>query len=216
VKQGEGRQMEMMEDALRLPFVFDLKDYGDSLITRPLRSLSSFFLPLSPVKIASSAPAGVKVTPILPLPKDPPSWGETDVEGMQNDIEHLKFDKEKDIEGPLVCGAVAEKDKGGRLVVIGSAMFAFDRWVNEPDPTLLRRGLIVSRYPANKELFNNSVFWLAKMEPMIAISPAAMEVARIEPMTEGGRAFWKIYVLLVMLPGAVIAAGVMVYFARRD
>ena len=63
---------------------------------------------------------------------------------------------------------------------------------------------------------HNAVFWLAKMEPMIAISPAAMEVARIEPMGEGTLKFWRIGGLLVGLPGLVVLAGAAVYFARRD
>ena len=46
------------------------------------------------------------------------------------------------------------------------------------------------------------MFWLAKMEPMIAISPAAMEVSRIEPMSPGVQGFWRTGVLLVGLPAA--------------
>src|SRR5439155_11581981 len=195
IKTTEGRQVDIIEDALKYPFVFDIRNYGDHLITRPLQSLASMFLPLSPVKVAKQAPAGVKLTPIIPLP-EPGSWGETDIDALQN-LTDVKFDDGKDVAGPLYGGAVAEKDKAGRLVVIASPMFAFDRWINEPDPNLIRRGLIVSRFPANSELFNNSVFWLAKMEPMIAISPAAMEVARIEPMSDGALKFWRVGGLLV-------------------
>jgi hypothetical protein len=215
IKPTEGRQVDAIEDAQRYAFVFDIKNYGDHLITKPLASLSSWLVPAMAVKPTAQAPAGVKVTPILPLPTEPRSWGETDLEALQNQSA-IQFDEGKDVAGPLYAGAVAEKEKGGRLVVIASPMFAFDRYVNEPDPTLLRRGMIVSRFPANGELFNNSVFWLAKMEPMIAISPAAMEVARIEPMGTGALRFWRVGVLLVALPAAVMVAGALVYFARRD
>jgi hypothetical protein len=51
---------------------------------------------------------------------------------------------------------------------------------------------------------------------MIAISPAAMEVARIEPIGEGSLKFWRVGALLIGLPGLVILAGAAVYFARRD
>src|SRR5205823_1713916 len=68
IKTTEGRQVDMIEDALKYPFVFDIRDYGNHLITNPLRSLASMFLPLSPVKVADKPPAGVKVTPIIPLP----------------------------------------------------------------------------------------------------------------------------------------------------
>jgi hypothetical protein len=95
-------------------------------------------------------------------------------------------------------------------------MFAFDRYLNEPDPNMLRRGVIVSRFPANAELFNNAVFWLAKMEPMIAISPAAMEVSRIEPIKPGALSIWRNGFLMLGLPMAVVLAGALVWFARRD
>ena len=177
------------------------------------------------------------MTPIIPIPTEPRSWGETDLAALQ-ELNNFKFDEGTDVAGPLYGGAVAEKElppatqpttgpavgspagpdgkRTSRLVVIASPMFAFDRYVNEPDVNLLRRGLIVSRFPANLELFSNSVFWLARMEPMIAISPSAMEVARIEPMGEGALRAWRIGGLLIGLPALVILAGAMVYFARRD
>ena len=114
--------------------------------------------------------------------------------------------------------AIAEKTGGGRLVVI-AAPFPLDEWTDplrRPDPTLLKQRILASRFPGNMELFCNSVFWLAKMEPMIAISPAAMEVARIEPMGEGALRFWRVGGLLIGLPALVVVAGAMVYFARRD
>ena len=51
---------------------------------------------------------------------------------------------------------------------------------------------------------------------MIAISPSAMQVSRIAPMTESAARMWNVGVLLVGLPGLVIVAGVMMYMARRD
>jgi len=230
IKQSEGRQGSAMDEAQRIPFIFDIRDYGDHVITRPLRSLESFLVPLLCVKPTQQVPAGVTVTPIIPLPQSPKSWGETDLEGLQN-LTDVKYDEGKDLAGPIYGGIVSEKklppstqpttapaNKAGtaRLVVIGTPAVALDRWINEPDENLLRRGVIASKFPANAELFNNSVFWLARMEPMIAISPAAMEVARIEPMSNGALSAWKNGALLVGLPGLVVLCGAMVYFARRD
>jgi hypothetical protein len=216
IKATEGRQADMIEDAQRYPFVFDIRDYGDHMITRPLKSLESWLVPLLAVK--TSSVSGVKTTPILPIPQNPPSWGETDMEALQDPgkFDSIKFDEGKDVASPVYGGAVAEKDGGGRVVVITSPTFAFDQYINEPDPNMLRRGLVVSRFPGNAELFLNSVYWLSKMEPMIAISPAAMEVSRIEPISEPALKAWRIGGLLIGLPGLVVLAGVMVYFARRD
>jgi len=93
----------------------------------------------------------------------------------------------------------------------------FNRLVRFPDPTMLRRGVVVSRFPGNLELATNSIFWLAKLDPMIAISPTAMDVSRISgDMSPGMLRFWRIGVLLVLLPGLVIAGGLSVYAARKE
>ena len=62
----------------------------------------------------------------------------------------------------------------------------------------------------------NASFWLSHQEPMIAISPAAMTVARIGPIGRAGQAFWHVGVLLIGLPGLVVAAGAAAYLSRRD
>ena len=143
-------------------------------------------------------------------------WGEKSYEGVRNWSE-IKNEKDADLQPPFVGGAVAENAKGNRLVVIGSSRFAENDIVQQPDVNTYRNtGRIVARFPANSELFNNSVFWLAKMESMMAISPAAMEVARIEPMSQTAQGIWKNGVLLIGLPGIVVLAGALVWVARRD
>jgi hypothetical protein len=214
IKQADARQGDVIEEAQKYPFVFKIRDYGDHMITKPLQSLDSLLLPMEVVKLTAPV-AGVKTTPIIPVPPSPDAWGETDLESLQN-MSDIKYDAGKDVEGPIYGGAVAEKEKAGRLIVLATPTFAFDRYINEPDPQLLRQGIIAAHFPANAELFDNSIFWLAKMEPMIAISPAAMEVARIEPMSESAKNVWKVGVLLVALPGLVVLAGAMVWFLRQD
>src|SRR6185295_12550459 len=122
-------------------------------------------------------------------PDAPTSWGETDIMALQQG-DPPKFDAKTDITGKLYGGAAVEKENGPRLVVFGSPLFAFNRYLSEPEPELARRGVFVSRFPANAELFLNSVHWLAHLDPMIAISPAAMEVSRIKPMSDGAQAAW--------------------------
>jgi hypothetical protein len=121
-----------------------------------------------------------------------------------------------DVPPPIYAGAAVERDAGGRLVVIGSLQFVMNDFLSIPDMEYARQGIPVARFPGNAELFTNSIFWLSKMETMIAISPAAMEVSRIAPMTDGTLSALRIGVLLVGLPLAVVIAGAVVYFARRD
>ncbi len=74
----------------------------------------------------------------------------------------------------------------------------------------------VAQFPGNGELAANSFFWLAHLDPMISISPAAMDVSRIDTMSTGALSFWRDGVLLVILPLCVVAAGLFVYMGRRD
>jgi hypothetical protein len=54
------------------------------------------------------------------------------------------------------------------------------------------------------------------MDSMIALSPAALQVSRISDMSSGVLGFWRIGVLLVLLPLGVLAGGVGMYLSRRD
>jgi len=62
----------------------------------------------------------------------------------------------------------------------------------------------------------DSIFWLSHQETMIAISPAAMDVSRVDHMSRTVQNVWRGGVLLVLLPALVIALGALVFIARRD
>ncbi len=213
IKTGS-RSADMIEEAQKVPFIFVTNQYGDHLITRPLRSLDAILIPLLPVQ--TTAHEGLKTTSILPVPSGMKTWGEHDIEATMNG-DDVQFSPDKgDISGPLFGGAVAEKANAGRVVALGSLQFVTNQILNVRDPELAQRGIFISRFPGNAELFLNSIFWLGKMEPMLAISPAAMEVSRLEPISDGMLRFWRIGVLLVGLPALVVVAGAIVYVKRRD
>jgi hypothetical protein len=131
----------------------------------------------------------------------------------------VAYDGKVDLAPPLWAGAAAEKPGNpSRLVVIGSDQFAGDNLVSFPDLKLLQppKPVLVSRFPGNAELFLNSVFWLSRTEHLMALSPAAMEMPRIQEMSKGALNFWRIGVLLIGLPLAVVASGIGVYLKRRD
>ncbi len=125
--------------------------------------------------------------------------------------------KAADLAPPLYGGAIAEKEDGkGRLIVIGCRVFAANDYVQEPDMEVYRtQQRLVPRFPGNAELFVNSVFWLEKMDTMIAISPAALEVPRVAPMSDGARNTWR-FALIGLLPACVVAAAGAVYAKRKD
>jgi hypothetical protein len=208
-----------IEQALRIPFIFILKEYGQHLLTKPLQSLESLLVPM--LVVQSHPVEGYIVTPILPVPTEIKSWGESDIQGvLQNAPVEFNPPKEGqtggDIPSPIYGGAVSEKPNGGRVVALGSLEFVTNQMLDIPDQDLLRKGIVISRFPGNAELFQNCIFWLSKMDSMIAISPTAMEVSRIEPMSAGVLTAWRVGVLTVGLPGLVIIAGILMYLKRRD
>jgi hypothetical protein len=215
------RSDDRTDDWKRQQPVFVVNEYGDHPITKPLRSLDTLLVPLIPVDTTDAK--GVKVTRILPVPNTPQSWGERDFDSLRQG-KGVTFDPNPkdgapaDLAGPLWGGAVAEKDGGkGRLVVIGCRTFAVNDYVNEPDTEVLRtQRRVVPRFPGSAELFMNSVFWLSKLDTMIAISPSALEVPRVAPISNGVRDFWRWGVLTVGLPAMVLVAGSLVYLKRRD
>jgi hypothetical protein len=224
IKSPAGPTADMIEEAQRVPFIFVLRNYGDHPLTKPLQSLETLLLDSVPVT-TSETPKHT-ITRLLPLPTEPRTWGERNIEQALNG-EAVTFDEKKkdekgdaaalgDVTGPIFVAAASERKDGGRVVAIGSLRFVTNNILSIPDPEMLRRNIAVSRFPANAELIANSVFWLSKMETMIAISPSAMEVSRIGPMKESTLKAWRVGGLLIGLPGAVIVAGALVYFARRD
>ena len=61
----------------------------------------------------------------------------------------------------------------------------------------------------------NSIFWLSHEDTMIAISPAAMQVSRIADMKDATLNTWRVF-LCGVLPALALAAGIGMYFSRRD
>jgi hypothetical protein len=213
------RSADPIEEAQRVQMIFVIRDYGDHMLTKPLKSLDSLMFPILPVETATRQ--GYKAMPILPVPQTLKTWGESNVEAAMNGDE-VKYDAPKgaakggDMSGQLFGGAVVEKDGGGRLIVFGCIQFALNQIIGIPDPKLAQQGIMVQRFPGNSELFLNSVFWLSRQEPMISISPTAMEVSRIKEINTGALAVWRVGVLLVILPCLVIAAGIFMFVKRRD
>jgi hypothetical protein len=212
--KSSGSRVDFVEEALRRPFIFLITDYGDHMLTQPLASLKALMAPVVPIE--TQPKVGYKSTRIIPIPQTLKIWGETTLEGMSPDT--IKYDPPKgaakggDLSPPLHGGAVVEKDNGGRLVAIGCIQLTYDHLLLIPEDNAPN----VSRFPGNSELFLNSVFWLSRQEPLISISPTAMEVSRIQQIPKGVLGVWRVGVVLVLLPLLVVGAGVFMFMRRRD
>jgi len=85
-----------------------------------------------------------------------------------------------------------------RIVVFGTATLAANQFLN---------------LQGNKDLFLNTVSWLAEEEDLIAIRPKDTKQTPIVPTAAQGRLlFW---VPVVVLPAVVIVCGITVVVRRR-
>jgi hypothetical protein len=216
IPQSGEQSADMVQRALRMPYVFDIREYGDHPLAAPVNGLEGLCGFLCPVKVANTA--GYKATPLLPIPtspNSPASWATATYDPNQQD-KPLTRDPATDENGPLFGGAAVEKYGGGRLVVLSAGEFPVNDMLELSAQLVDPNAPPVIRFPGNGELFTNSVFWAAHQDLLIDISPAAMDVGRIHDMSQATLNFWRVGVLLVGLPILVLLSGAGVYMKRRD
>lgn len=211
VQTSEAGAADWINQAQRMPQIFILNSYGNHLLAKPLAGLD--FLSAGAAPVEFSPKQGYEGTSLLPVPTALQTWGETSLASLGQ--EDPKFDPKSDLSPPFNLAAAVEKKGGGRLVVLGSAQAAINQILQIPDRDLLQQyRVLTSRFPGNGEFLTNSVLWLAKMEPMIAISPAANNVSRISDVGPGALTTWRT-VLMAGLPLAVVLAGLAMFIRRR-
>jgi hypothetical protein len=215
IQVGDQVTGDFVEQARRQPPIFVLNQYGDSPVTKTLQSLDCALVPLLPVE--THTVKDVSATKIIPVPTDLKTWGESDLSSIGQRNGNPTFDpKSGDLPPPLWGGAIAEKQGKGRVVVLGNASFVANQLLRLPDPKLPRNMEDIARFPGNGELFTNSVFWLSKLDNLIALSPAALDTTRIQPINDRLLFIWRFGVLLIGLPLLVLVAGLVMYQVRKD
>ncbi len=132
------------------------------------------------------------------------SWAETDIDAFAESHE-VQLDEGVDRPGPIalaVAGTVAGGDDSegpeGRLVVIGDADFARNRYVSEF---------------FNADFFLNSVNWLVGEESFIRIERKLPRASSVR-MTRETFANFR-FVSLFVLPEAILLVGVLGWWRRR-
>lgn len=114
----------------------------------------------------------------------------------------------RDMRGPFTVAVAIESDRApseppARLVVVGSNTWFLDRvWQSEQEIN----GRRVLTNPGNPELFDAAVLWLAGRAELIAPSPAARPVARIKPISVGGKSVLR-WSLIGGMPIAILGIG---------
>ncbi|NJD69120.1 MAG: hypothetical protein C3F12_08115 [Candidatus Methylomirabilota bacterium] len=184
-------------------------------------TLASLFPFARSVDVARPLPEGVTVQKLGET--GPGSWAETDKGELNRG--QLSFEQGQDRPGPVPVGVIATvqgaqtdaaasgthtAEKAGqeqgaqtqsriaRLVVYGNSGFASNNFLH---------------FSGNRDLFLNSISWLAEEEAMIAIRPQeAGTTPIILSATQGRMAFWM---LVVVVPGLFLISGTSIVMGRK-
>jgi ABC-type uncharacterized transport system involved in gliding motility auxiliary subunit len=178
-------------------------DYQAHPITRDFR-FATFFPVARTVVVKDKPPEGVTAQPLARTSGE--SWAETNQDQIKTG--QVKPDP-GEARGPLTVAAVATVDAKGapadkkgakaRVVVIGDSDFASNAFV---------------RLSGNKDLFLNTVSWLAEEENQIAIRPKDPRSTPVFLTASQGQVLF--YVPVVILPLAMIVAGVYAVVRKRS
>ena len=148
----------------------------------------------------------------------PNSWAETDIKRLMTSGEVSRDTEQGDKAGPISLAAAvsapaeapaptpdakpddtdAPPKAETRIVVFGDSDFAANAWLG---------------IPGNRDLFMNTINWLAQQENMISIRPRDPKDRRITlTADQQTRIFW---ITVVIIPGLVLLAGVQTWWRRR-
>ncbi len=226
----------VVDPANPLPFfgaeTIFVNSYGSHVITRPLSQAQlPVIVPLARSVRAGEAPDDLEVEELMRTSAE--GWGETDLANLTEQVEK----GEADVEGPVSLAVVVsaidtgeleeeadeeseweassegeaetEGEAAGdapaparranlRMVVIGDSEFASNGQMQSlPNATLLA----------------NALNWLVERESLVAIPAKQPEQMRLTlTASQLSRVSWLV---LVVLPGAAVLAGLAVYWRRR-
>jgi ABC-type uncharacterized transport system involved in gliding motility auxiliary subunit len=174
------------------PEVPIVQHYESHPITRDMAGVSTLFPLTRSIQATKTQPKGVSFDPIART--SPESWGETNRKALQSG--QARPDAE-DPKGPLTVAAVATKDKA-RLVVYGTSNLASNQFLN---------------LQGNRDFFLNTVSWLAEEEDQISIRPK--DAKQTPVFFNANQAQLVFFLPVVILPGLVLAGGVVAVVRRR-
>ena len=179
----------------------------DLPITRAISGMPGVFVGSSPLVIGSgSAAEGTQVWPLVRV-AGKGLWAETDTNEPNPKL------KAETAQDSFTIAAAIEKGVN-RMVVVCDAIWATDQVTSYgrlgPDTA----HILGAAYPANGELFVNSVFWLARLDQLIAAGARTQDIRRIEDISKDGLTALRC-VLLIAIPLAIAIAGVIVGLVRR-
>ena len=187
--------------------VVQVQDWPNNIaITAAIPGLTGLFPAACPIVLGSTEGKSIEHWPLVRA-TGRGLWAETNL--MDN---NPKYNQAQGADQFTI--AVAAKKDNNRLVVVAEPAWALDRLTTYG---LFGEGtahLTGARFPANAELFLNSVYWLADLEQLIAASARTQDIRRIEPISKAGLATLQ-WGLPLFMCGVTLVLGLGVWMARR-
>lgn len=176
------------------PETIYVSNYRSHAITNKLKKYPTIFPIMAAVRTANTDKEGVKSQILMESTNK--AWGEKDLKRLltQHDVEK----NDTDLPAPVPLGAVSEKEKGFRIVVIGDSDFMTNGQINNLGNALLA-------------LY--TIHWLAQQEERIAIPPKALEQVRLALSAKQMRTLFFITVIGMPLFGILL--GIIIWRRRR-
>ncbi len=118
--------------------------------------------------------------------------------------------------GPFTVAAAIESPRQ-RAVLIGDELFAADSVILSPATVQTSQGprtVNIVTNPANAELFINSIYWLASLDPLIASGARTQQLPYIQDIDPTAHTTANL-ILTLGLPALTLFIGINIYLVRR-
>lgn len=191
----------------------------DHPITEPLQNDRAAFYAACPVRVteAASRPAGLEVQVLAEVRDTQDVWALGDLMRVSEEIKRNQGctrPSEDDVRAPFALAVAASDASGKKVVVFGSEQFMADNVAQASGFMQIGNALVIGQlYPANTDIFVNTLHWLTGESNRIALGPRG-EVPRLTKLDEAwaNRLPW---LLLGIWPASALLVGMCVWFVRR-
>ena len=178
-------------------------------ITKAISGMSGVFAWTSPLVIESDGSDGNRKAWPLATVTGQGLWAETE---QVLDPQKCKPKPETAADSFTIAAAIEQGDN--RMVVVCDPIWATDEATGMGLGGRGTADIFGARYPANAELFVNSVLWLVKLDQLIAAGARKHDIPRIEDISPAKLTALR-WTLMVGVPLAVVVAGIGVWLVRR-
>lgn len=180
---------------------------GDLSVSKAIGSMQGVFFRSCPVELGGKDDKELKTYPLAVI-RDKRMWAHKDLMGQAVPA----FDRDSAADAFTLLAA-AERGNN-RLIASGDMIWATDQVTSLGALGPGTAHIVGAQFPANSELFVNSVYWLSGMDHLIAASARTQDIRRITDLTADRRVvlMWS---TVLLLPLGTLAVGLGVWFLRR-